>query len=112
VPADLPAQEPLTRYKHSRTFHDETVPVYLHVGLLTSHPHLLFEALAYTVGFRLYLELRRMPMRLTFALQKSCIHIVHSDGRLIPCDIYDRFDRDDLEHTRLTALRQPSPFVH
>jgi len=34
-------------------------PVYLHVGSITIHPHLLFEALAYTVGFRLYLELRR-----------------------------------------------------
>jgi len=34
-------------------------PVYLHVGSLTIHPHLLFEALAYAVGFRIYLELRR-----------------------------------------------------
>ena len=34
-------------------------PVYLHVGPLTVHPHLLFEALAYAVGFRVYLELRR-----------------------------------------------------
>jgi phosphatidylglycerol---prolipoprotein diacylglyceryl transferase len=34
-------------------------PVYLHFGPLSIHPHLLFEALAYTLGFRLYLELRR-----------------------------------------------------
>jgi phosphatidylglycerol:prolipoprotein diacylglycerol transferase len=34
-------------------------PVYLHVGSLRIHPHLLFEALAYAVGFRVYLELRR-----------------------------------------------------
>ena len=34
-------------------------PVYLHVGSLAIHPHLLFEAIAYTVGFRVYLKLRR-----------------------------------------------------
>lgn len=34
-------------------------PVYLHVGSIAIHPHLLFEALAYAVGFRIYLELRR-----------------------------------------------------
>jgi phosphatidylglycerol---prolipoprotein diacylglyceryl transferase len=34
-------------------------PVYLRVGSLVIHPHLLFEALAYAVGFRVYLKLRR-----------------------------------------------------
>jgi phosphatidylglycerol---prolipoprotein diacylglyceryl transferase len=34
-------------------------PYYFHVGPISIHPHLLFEALAYTLGFRLYLELRR-----------------------------------------------------
>jgi phosphatidylglycerol---prolipoprotein diacylglyceryl transferase len=34
-------------------------PVYLHVGPFSIHPHLLFEMLAYALGFRLYLELRR-----------------------------------------------------
>lgn len=36
-----------------------TFPVYLHLGPVEIHPHLLFEVLAYTVGFRIYLELRR-----------------------------------------------------
>src|SRR5271157_5235318 len=44
-------------------------PVYLHFGSLPIHPHLLFEALAYTLGFRLYLELRRQ--------QGDQIHEVH-----------------------------------
>src|SRR3974390_981097 len=34
-------------------------PVYLHIGALKIHPHFLFEALAYGVGFRLYVELRK-----------------------------------------------------
>jgi len=34
-------------------------PFYVHIGPLSIHPHLLFEALAYALGFRLYLELRR-----------------------------------------------------
>lgn len=35
-------------------------PVYLHFGPLTIHSHLFFEVLAYTLGFRVYLELRRV----------------------------------------------------
>jgi 7,8-dihydro-6-hydroxymethylpterin dimethyltransferase len=45
------------------------------------------------------------------SVKKTCIHIVHPDGRLIPFDTYNLFYRDELEHTRLAALRQPSNFV-
>ncbi len=38
------------------------------------------------------------------SVKKSCIHIAHPDGRLIPFDTYNLFYRDDLE-TRLTPLR-------
>ncbi|MFD1887712.1 prolipoprotein diacylglyceryl transferase [Paenibacillus wenxiniae] len=34
-------------------------PVYIHVGSLRIHPHVLFEALAYFIGFRIYLWTRR-----------------------------------------------------
>lgn len=34
-------------------------PVYLHLGPFRLHPHLIFETLAYTVAFRVYLWLRR-----------------------------------------------------
>jgi prolipoprotein diacylglyceryltransferase len=34
-------------------------PVYVHLGPLSLHPHAVFEALAYFVGFRLYLRARR-----------------------------------------------------
>ena len=33
-------------------------PVYLHLGSLRLHPHVVFEALAYAIGFRVYLWLR------------------------------------------------------
>ncbi len=45
------------------------------------------------------------------SVKKTCIHIVHPDGRLIPFDTYNLFYRDDLEHTRLAALRQSIPPV-
>jgi len=39
------------------------------------------------------------------SVKKSCVHIVHPDGRLIPFDTYNLFYRDALETTRLAALR-------
>jgi hypothetical protein len=39
------------------------------------------------------------------SVKKTCVHIVHPDGRLIPFDTYNLFYRDDLETTRLTPLR-------
>ena len=40
------------------------------------------------------------------SVKKTCVHIVHPDGRLIPFDTYNLFYRDGLEHTRLMPLRQ------
>jgi 7,8-dihydro-6-hydroxymethylpterin dimethyltransferase len=42
------------------------------------------------------------------SVKKSCVHIVHPDGRLIPFDTYNLFYRDGLEQTRLAALRKAS----
>ena len=39
------------------------------------------------------------------SVKKTCIHIAHTDGRLIPFDTYNLFYRDDLEQTRLAPLR-------
>ena len=39
------------------------------------------------------------------SVKKSCVHIVHPDGRLIPFDTYNLFYRDGLELTRLAPLR-------
>ena len=40
------------------------------------------------------------------SIKKTCVHIVHPDGRLIPFDTYNLFYRDDLEQTRLAPLRR------
>lgn len=40
------------------------------------------------------------------SVKKSCVHIVHPDGRLIPFDTYNLFYRDALEQTRLAPLRR------
>jgi uncharacterized radical SAM superfamily Fe-S cluster-containing enzyme len=40
------------------------------------------------------------------SVKKTCVHIVHPDGRLIPFDTYNLFYRDTLEQTRLAPLRQ------
>jgi uncharacterized radical SAM superfamily Fe-S cluster-containing enzyme len=39
------------------------------------------------------------------SVKKTCVHIVHPDGRLIPFDTYNLFYRDNLETTRLAPLR-------
>jgi hypothetical protein len=40
------------------------------------------------------------------SVKKTCVHIVHPDGRLIPFDTYNLFYRDELEPTRLARLRE------
>jgi hypothetical protein len=40
------------------------------------------------------------------SVKKTCVHIVHPDGRLIPFDTYNLFYRGGLEQSRLTPLRQ------
>ena len=40
------------------------------------------------------------------SVKKTCVHIVHPDGRLIPFDTYNLFYRDDLEQARLDPLRR------
>jgi uncharacterized radical SAM superfamily Fe-S cluster-containing enzyme len=39
------------------------------------------------------------------SVKKTCVHIVHPDGRLIPFDTYNLFYRDSLEQTHLAPLR-------
>ena len=40
------------------------------------------------------------------SVKRSCVHIAHPDGRLIPFDTYNLFYRGDLERTRLDPLRR------
>lgn len=43
------------------------------------------------------------------SVKKSCVHIAHPDGRMIPFDTYNLFYRDDLESRVLDPLRQEIP---
>jgi uncharacterized radical SAM superfamily Fe-S cluster-containing enzyme len=40
------------------------------------------------------------------SVKKTCVHIVHPDGRLVPFDTYNLFYRDGLEESRLAPLRR------
>lgn len=46
------------------------------------------------------------------SVKKSCVHIVHPDGRLIPFDTYNMFYRDQLETTLLAGLREQEGLRH
>jgi hypothetical protein len=65
------------------------------------------EALGYANLFRViimqFIDAWSFDVR---SVKKSCVHIVHPDGRLIPFDTYNLFYRDAFEHTRLAALRR------
>jgi uncharacterized radical SAM superfamily Fe-S cluster-containing enzyme len=39
------------------------------------------------------------------SVKKTCVHIVHPDGRIIPFDTFNLFYRDDLEERVLAPLR-------
>jgi hypothetical protein len=72
-------------------------------------------ALAYDNVFRViivhFIDAHSFDVR---SVKKTCIHIVHPDGRLIPFDTYNLFYRDKLEATRLAPLRraiEATPFV-
>ena len=49
-----------------------------------------------------FLDVHNFDVR---SVKKTCVHIVHPDGRIIPFDTYNLFYRDDLERTRLARLR-------
>src|SRR5206468_6528410 len=39
------------------------------------------------------------------SVKKTCVHIVHPDGRIIPFDTFNMFYRDEREQTLLKRLR-------
>jgi hypothetical protein len=65
------------------------------------------ESISYRNVFRVlivqFIDAQSFDVR---SIKKTCIHIVHPDGRLIPFDTYNLFYRDDLETTRLKPLRE------
>jgi uncharacterized radical SAM superfamily Fe-S cluster-containing enzyme len=45
------------------------------------------------------------------SVKKSCVHIAHPDGRMIPFDTYNLFYRDGLEAQRLAPIRRERELV-
>ena len=45
------------------------------------------------------------------SVKKSCVHIVHPDGRIIPFDTYNLFYRDEKER-KLEDLRNVQLSIH
>ncbi len=71
-------------------------------------PTLAPQTLTYRNLFRIlivqFIDAESFDLR---SIRKTCIHIAHPDGeRLIPFDTYNMFYRDQLETTRLAALRK------
>jgi len=82
--------------------------------LLCCLPQVLVpEGLGYESVFRViimqFIDAHSFDVR---SVKKTCVHIVHPDGRLIPFDTYNLFYRDDLEKTRLEPLRRKVEFAH
>jgi tetraether lipid synthase len=75
--------------------------------LLCCLPHVLVPAkLGYENVFRViimqFIDHHAFDVR---SVKKSCVHIAHPDGRIIPFDTYNLFYRDDLETKVLQPLR-------
>jgi 7,8-dihydro-6-hydroxymethylpterin dimethyltransferase len=84
--------------------------------LLCCLPQVSFPAdLSYANVFRIlimqFIDAHAFDLR---SVKKTCVHIAHPDGRLIPFDTYNLFYRDDLEATRLAPLRHAAsgPFSY
>jgi uncharacterized radical SAM superfamily Fe-S cluster-containing enzyme len=75
--------------------------------LLCCLPHVVAPELAYDNVFRVlimqFIDAHSFDVR---SVKKTCVHVAHPDGRIIPFDTYNLFYRDDLERTRLNPLRQ------
>jgi uncharacterized radical SAM superfamily Fe-S cluster-containing enzyme len=74
--------------------------------LLCCLPHIHAPGLSYNNLFRIiimrFMDAYDFDVR---AVKKSCVHIVHKDGRLIPFETMNLFYRDDKE-TYLKQLQQ------
>ena len=74
--------------------------------LLCCLPHIDAPELTYDNVFRVlimqFIDAYSFDVR---SVKKTCVHIAHPDGRMIPFDTYNLFYRDDLESRVLKPLR-------
>jgi phosphatidylglycerol:prolipoprotein diacylglycerol transferase len=81
-------------------------PIYLHIGSHTIHPHFLFEAIAYTFAFRLYLQLRRTIGDPVSHFDRWWVIAAASLGALLGSKLLFLFEdpEQSLQHLRQPAL--------
>jgi len=104
-------QEPLVRdnlFKLFATNHSPASSAGTLRELLCCLPKVLVpDAISYDNIFRViimqFIDAHSFDVR---SVKKTCVHIVHPDGRLIPFDTYNLFYRDGLEQSRLDPLRK------
>jgi molybdenum cofactor biosynthesis enzyme MoaA len=104
-------QEPLVRDNLFRLFatnHSPQSSAGTLRELLCCLPKVLVpDAISYDNVFRViimqFIDAHSFDVR---SVKKTCVHIVHPDGRLIPFDTYNLFYRDGLEQSRLDPLRK------
>lgn len=79
-------------------------PYYFHLGSVRVHPHLIFEAIAYAVGFRLYLALRRKQGDLLGDVNRWSVIAAAAVGAAIGSKVLYWF-----EDLRLTLIHWNNP---
>jgi len=64
-------------------------------------PHITYDNV-FRVIIMQFLDVHNFDVR---SVKKTCVHIVHPDGRIIPFDTFNMFYRDERERTLLAPLR-------
>jgi uncharacterized radical SAM superfamily Fe-S cluster-containing enzyme len=76
--------------------------------MVMTPPHVTYDNIFRVIVMQ-FLDVHNFDVR---SVKKTCVHIVHPDGRIIPFDTYNMFYRDEREHTLLARLRHaelPTP---
>jgi 7,8-dihydro-6-hydroxymethylpterin dimethyltransferase len=69
--------------------------------MVLTPPHITYDNVFRIIVMQ-FLDVHNFDVR---SVKKTCVHIAHPDGRIIPFDTYNMFYRDDRERTLLARLR-------
>jgi len=69
--------------------------------MVLTPPHITYDNI-FRVIIMQFLDVHNFDVR---SVKKTCVHIAHPDGRIIPFDTYNMFYRDEKERTLLASLR-------
>ena len=71
--------------------------------MVMTPPHVTYDNVFRIIVMQ-FLDVHNFDVR---SVKKTCVHIAHPDGRIIPFDTFNMFYRDDREKTLLNRLRGP-----